>query len=82
MKIAIRQLGNSQGVLIPKPLLAQVGLKNEAMISVEKGAIVLRKPAKAARNGWAVAAARISAAEDDRLVLGEFTNDGDANLKW
>jgi antitoxin MazE len=82
MKIAIRQLGNSHGVLIPKPLLAQVGLKTEATISVEKGAIVLRKPAKGARNGWAVAAARIAAAGDDRPVLGEFANHDDANLKW
>jgi antitoxin MazE len=82
MKIAIRQLGNSQGVLIPKPLLAQVGLKTEATITVEKGAIVLRKPAQDARSGWAAAAARIAAADDDQLVLGEFANLDDANLKW
>jgi len=25
LKVAIRRMGNSQGVLIPKPLLAQVG---------------------------------------------------------
>ncbi len=82
MKIAIRQLGNSQGVLIPKPLLAQVGLTTEATISVEKGALVLRKPAGGARNGWALAAARIAAAADDQLVLGEFANLDDATLKW
>ncbi|MEO6079060.1 MAG: AbrB/MazE/SpoVT family DNA-binding domain-containing protein [Steroidobacteraceae bacterium] len=82
MKIAIRQRGNSKGVLIPKPLLAQVGLKKEATITVEKGAIVLRKPAQNARSGWAVAAARIAAAEDDQLVLGEFPNQDDATLKW
>jgi antitoxin MazE len=82
MKILIRQLGNSQGVLIPKPLLAQVGLKTEATITVEKGALVLRKPAKGARSGWAVAAARIAALQDDQLVLGDFANDDDAALKW
>lgn len=27
MEVAIRKMGNSQGVLIPKPILAQVGLE-------------------------------------------------------
>ncbi len=30
MEVAIRTLGNSQGVLIPKPILAQVGLEGSA----------------------------------------------------
>ena len=44
MKTTIRKLGNSQGVLIPKPLLAQVGLVGEAEMRVEDGALVLRAP--------------------------------------
>ena len=27
MEVAIRKMGNSQGVLIPKPILAQLGLE-------------------------------------------------------
>ena len=49
MKTAIRKTGNSQGGLIPKPLLAQVGLEVEAEMFVEKGAIVIRKPRRAKR---------------------------------
>ncbi|MGH8531504.1 MAG: AbrB/MazE/SpoVT family DNA-binding domain-containing protein, partial [Gammaproteobacteria bacterium] len=30
MKTTIRRMGNSQGVIIPKPLLAQIGLEDEA----------------------------------------------------
>ena len=58
MEIAIRNIGNSKGVVLPKPLLAQVGLDGQttAKIEVENGAIVLRKPAKAVRAGWAAAA--------------------------
>ena len=47
MKTAIRKTGNSQGGVIPKPLLAQVGLEVEAEMFVEKGAIVIRKPRRA-----------------------------------
>lgn len=82
MKIAIRRMGNSQGVLIPKPVLAQVGLETEVVLTVEKGAIVLRKPAAKSREGWAEASKRIASAGDDALVWPEFANDADNDLKW
>ena len=43
MKIAIRKMGNSQGVIIPQPVLTQLGLDSEAEMSIERDAIVLRK---------------------------------------
>lgn len=75
-------MGNSQGVLIPKPLLAQVGLEVEAEMSVEKGAIVIRKPRRVPRADWAAAAQRIAAAKDDALAWPEFANDADGDLNW
>jgi antitoxin MazE len=82
MKTAIRKLGNSQGVIIPKPLLAQAGLEDEAEMVVEKGCIVLRRPQNKVRDGWAEASRRIASAGDDALVWPEFANDGDAELQW
>jgi len=82
MKVAIRRMGNSQGVLIPKPLLAQVGLEDEAEMVIEKGCIVLRRPRKKVREGWAEASRNIAAADDDKLVWPEFANDGDTELQW
>src|SRR5437016_13119503 len=53
--VSIRRIGNSQGVVIPKPVLAQLGLNREvgAEMTIEGGALVLRAPAGAARKGWA-----------------------------
>ena len=82
MKIAIRRMGNSQGVIIPKPVLAQVGLTDEAEMVVEKGAIVLRKPADRPREGWAEASKRIAQAGDDAPAWPEFANKGDKDLRW
>lgn len=82
MKTAIRKVGNSQGVIIPKPLLAQAGLEHEAEMVLEKGCIVLRRPQVAVRVGWAEASRKIAAAGDDVLVWPEFANEGDAELKW
>ena len=81
-QILIRRIGNSQGVLIPKPLLAQVGLEGHAELAVERDALVLRRPAKPTRAGWAAAAKKIAGLGDDELVLGEFTNEDDAELIW
>ena len=84
MEIAIRNIGNSKGVVLPKPLLAQVGLDDQAtaILEVENGSIVLRKPAKAARAGWAEAAAAVSAKGGDALLMGEFGNLEDEELGW
>lgn len=84
MRLAIRSIGNSKGVLLPKALLAQVGLDEGAAadVFVENGAIVLRKPMKQARAGWAEAAKAVAAAGEDVLLMGEFGNADDADLTW
>jgi antitoxin MazE len=84
LHVSIRQIGNSQGVVIPKPLLAQLGLDAKAGVemAIEDGALVLRGPASPARAGWAEAAKKIAKAGDDELVMGEFGNAGDSELAW
>jgi antitoxin MazE len=82
MKVAIRKIGNSQGVVIPKPILAQAGLEAEAEMTVEDEAVVLRKPARPARSGWAAAAKRLAEHGDDGLVMGDFGNEADAENIW
>jgi antitoxin MazE len=82
MLATIRRLGNSQGILIPKPLLQQVGLEDQAEMCIEGDALVLRRPKAAPRTGWADASRRLAAAGDDALALPEFANEADAELKW
>lgn len=70
--MSIRQIGNSQGIVIPKPVLAQLGLDAKAIVemTIEDGALVFRRPANPVRTGWAEAAKRIAEAGDDELVMG------------
>lgn len=82
MHITLRKIGNSQGFVIPKPVLAQVGLEGAAELTVEGGALMLRKPATCVRTGWAEAAAKIAESADDAPVMGEFGNKADADLTW
>ena len=82
MLIKLRKLGNSHGVIIPKPLLAEVGLTGEAEMRVENGAIVLRPARRAPREGWEQASASIATASDDAPWWPEFGNQGDESLAW
>jgi len=82
LRVTVRRIGNSLGVVIPKPVLAQVGLAGHAEMTVERGAIVLRTPRRVARRGWAQAAQTLAAQGDDTLLMGEFGNAGDTELVW
>ena len=82
MHITIRKIGNSRGFVIPKPVLEQVGLEGAAELTVEGDALMLRKPAKPVRTGWAEAAKGVAESADDALVMGEFGNEADADLTW
>jgi len=82
MKTTIRRMGNSRGVIIPKPVLAQLGLQDEAEMVVEKDCILLRRPEKRAREGWAEASQKIAAEREDKLVWPEFANEADVELQW
>jgi len=82
MKIAIRRIGNSRGVIIPAAILSQVGLEDEADVRVKDGALVISPPKKGARAGWAEASKKLALLGDDSLAIPEFGNAGDADLKW
>ena len=82
MQVAIRKMGNSQGVLIPKPILAQVGLEGAADLQVRDGVIEIRALRRNPREGWADDARRVSMQGGDALVWPELANAGDAELVW
>ncbi len=82
VEVAIRKMGNSQGVLIPKPILAQLGLEGTADLQVRDGVIEIRAVRRNPREGWADDARRIADHGDAALVWPEFTNDGDNDLVW
>jgi antitoxin MazE len=75
-------MGNSQGVLIPKPILAQLGLEGTADLLVRDGAIEIRAIRRNPREGWADDAQRLAAQGDDALVWPEVANEDDDKLVW
>jgi len=82
MEVAIRKMGNSQGVLIPKPILAQLGLEGTVDLQVRDGVIELRPVRRNLREGWADDARRLTQHGDDAPVWPEITNAGDDEWTW
>jgi antitoxin MazE len=83
MRTSVRRMGNSSGIIIPKPILTQIGVKagDDLDLSLDEDRIVLT-PARDPRAGWAEAAKRIAETGDDVLVWPEFGNTDDADLEW
>jgi antitoxin MazE len=84
MRSAVRRLGNSTGVIIPKSLLAEVGVAAGDVVemTLDDGRIILKPVARQTRAGWAEASQAIAEAEDDALVWPEFGNSDDDTLVW
>ena len=82
MQVTIRRMGNSQGILIPKPILTQLGLEGKADLQVRDGVIEIRPVQRNLREGWAQDAKRLAQDGQDALVWPEFGNQADADLTW
>jgi antitoxin MazE len=67
VKARLVRIGNSRGVRLPKPLIAEAGLTEEVELHVREGAIVIA-PAANVRDGWARAAAELVARGEDGLL--------------
>jgi antitoxin MazE len=82
MEATIRKIGNSQGVLIPEPILDQVGLDGRAGLRVLDGVIEILPLRTNPREGWSDDARHIACEPGDALAWPEFADEDDAELKW
>ena len=75
-------MGNSQGILIPKPILKQLGLVDMADLQVNGDVLEIRPLKRSPREGWAQDSQRLAASGGDAMVWPEPGNEGDTELVW
>ena len=82
MQTAIKKIGNSSGILLPKPVLAHLHLTTGDLIDLDlqEGRVILSAVQRHPREGWAEAAKALAEADDNKPAWPMFGNDGDANL--
>jgi antitoxin MazE len=86
MRTALRKMGNSTGMIVPKSLLAELGAgAGTAMdVRVEDGRLIATTAVVTIRAGWAEDAARVGQDEitdAERDWMG-FGNTDDDALSW
>jgi len=84
MRVAVRKLGNSSGIIIPKALLDEAGVAvgDAVEMTLDEGRIVLAPIRRRARAGWAEASRGVAEAGEDALVWPELGNAEDATFEW
>ena len=83
VKLKVVQIGNSQGIRLPKLLLDQCGIKKEVEAQAVKGVIVLRPIKKSHRKGWDEAFKEMSRQSDDQLLISEGGSEFDeSEWRW
>ena len=83
MRSAVRKMGNSSGIILPKPFLEEIGSKagDEVELRVEAGRIVISPLPAPPRASWTADALRV-AADGEAPAWPEFGNEDDAALTW
>jgi len=85
METALRKMGNSAGVILPKAAIGKMGLTTGTRldIAIEGERIVLTPMPKDVRAGWAEDAEAIAAAADcEAEEWLETPDEADADLSW
>ena len=67
LRVKIIKIGNSRGIRLPKAIIDQYQLKDEAALETRKDSLVIR-PLNNPRAGWEVAFKEMKQAGDDRLL--------------
>jgi antitoxin MazE len=67
MKASIIQIGNSQGLRIPKPILKQCGFQMEVELEVHNKELII-KSAKQPRQNWGKSFKSMAQMGDDKLI--------------
>jgi antitoxin MazE len=80
MKLPIRRIDNSQGIILPPVLIAQCSFQDEVEVKVEGDSLVITKPARRPREGWEEGLRKMAEAGDDNLMM-DFPNRFDAE-EW
>lgn len=82
---ALRKMGNSTGIILPRAILSEIGLATGAALDlrVENGKLIATPVKAKGREGWETAAAEIGAHEDVAEAEWQgFANEDDADLTW
>ena len=82
MKLSVVQIGNSQGVRIPKTVLEQCKIGDEVSLEVEGESIVIRPLRRKPRKNWEQAFSKMHKRNEDALIIENVLDEEDEGWEW
>jgi antitoxin MazE len=82
MLINIIQIGNSQGIRLPKSILEQLHITNKVDMEIEDDKIILKPINKSPRKNWAKSFEQMHINNDDKLLIDDSIDLDMENWEW
>ena len=83
MRAAIRNIGNSKGIIIPKNILAQCDIEDSVTIEVKNSHIIITATPETKRKGWESAFQEMAKNGDDTLLIPDvFNEENTSDWTW
>ena len=80
MEIKLSKIGNSQGIIIPKTILEQCGLKERIKMEVQNNCLII-SPINP-REGWEEAILAAGESKDDELLMEDYLEHSWDEEEW
>ena len=69
MLVSVVQIGNSRGIKLPQNILRELSIEDEVEMVVHNDELIIKSAERKPRQGWSEAFAKMSEAEEDKLLL-------------
>jgi antitoxin MazE len=73
MRITLIPIGNSKGIIIPGPIIKELGIKDEMNLELKQDMMIIR-PANP-REKWALAFQKMAEREEDQMYIQDVFQD-------
>ena len=82
MKTKITNIGNSKGIIIPKAIIEQCGLKEQVNLEVIDNCLVISPQADKLRQGWEAAIIAAGGSDNDELLMEDYLEHSWDEEEW
>ena len=82
MEAKITKIGNSQGIIIPKKIIEQCGLKQKVNLEVKDNHLIISPIAENPRQGWEAAIIAAGVDEEEELLMGDYLEHSWDEEEW
>jgi antitoxin MazE len=82
MKTKITNIGNSKGIIIPKAIIEQCGLKERVSLEVKDNCLVISPANNHPRQGWSEAIIAAGGSNNDELLMDDYLDHSWDEEEW